>query len=171
VLILPGQAQTRGGESRPEKSRLPPVRRVSLDIPYMKCVPKVGLVGELKVVVESKHAIDFTEGGMPAVLSTPALIGLLERTAREALSACLEPGENSVGIEVELQHLAPTPPGQTVVCLAKVIHAEGSRVCFQLEARDEKEIIARGIHKRQVIRAAAFGRKVAAKQAGGGTLF
>lgn len=130
----------------------------------MKCAPKVGLTAERRFTVEARHAIDFTMDGMPAVLSTPALIGVLEQTAREALATCLEEGENSVGIEVEVRHLAPTPPGQTVICQAKVIHAEGSRVGFQVEARDEKEVIARGFHKRQIIHTAAFAKRVDSKR-------
>ena len=102
---------------------------------------------------------------MPAVLSTPRLIGLFERTAREALETFLEPNERTVGIEIELRHLAPTPLGKSVTCTARVIHAEGAQVTFQIEARDEQEIIARGLHKRAVIRVEDFARRVAGKAA------
>jgi predicted thioesterase len=44
--------------------------------------PKIGTAGQLQFIVEQKHCIDFAADGMPAVLSTPNLIGLLERTAR-----------------------------------------------------------------------------------------
>lgn len=135
-------------------------------MPFMKSVPKVGLTGERRFPVEPQHAIAFTEGSMPAVLSTPCLVGFLETTARIALAECLDEGENSVGIEIEVRHLAPTPPGQTVVCLARVIHVDGSRIAFQLEARDEQEIIARGYHRRQVVRVASFARRVEAKTRG-----
>jgi predicted thioesterase len=67
-------------------------------------------------VVEQKHVIDFATDGMPAVLSTPNLIGLLERTAREALSPLLEANERTVGMEIEVRHLAPTPLGAKVTC-------------------------------------------------------
>jgi fluoroacetyl-CoA thioesterase len=133
----------------------------------MKNVPKIGLAGERRFPVESQHAIAFTEGGMPAVLSTPSLIGFLEATARLALAVCLDDGENSVGIEIEVRHLAPTPTGQTVLCLARVIHVDGSRIAFQLEARDEQEVIARGYHRRQVVRVASFAKRVKAKTTGG----
>lgn len=72
----------------------------------MKSVPKIGTAGELQIIVEQKHAIDFATDGMPAVLSTPNLIGLLERTARKALDPFLEADERSVGVEIELrQHM------------------------------------------------------------------
>src|SRR5689334_11552544 len=73
----------------------------SLSHRAMKARPHPGLTGELQFVVETKHAIDFAEGGMPAVLSTPNLIGLLERTARMALAPLLEANERTVGIEIE----------------------------------------------------------------------
>lgn len=130
----------------------------------MKSIPKVGTVHEISFVVEPKHAIEFAgEGGMPAVLSTPNLIGILERTARQALLPHQEQNERSVGIEVELRHLAPTPVGKNVTCTARVVRAEGREVAFHIEARDEKEIIARGSHRRHVIRIDRFAKRVQQK--------
>ena len=131
----------------------------------MKSRPRIGTVGELKFVVEERHVIDFANDGMPAVLSTPNLIGLLERTAREALQPFLEPNERTVGVEIDIRHLAPTPLGQTVTCTARVIQAEDSSVTLQIEARDEHEMIARGVHKRAVVRVESFARRVARKAA------
>src|SRR6185503_7291148 len=118
----------------------------------MKERPKIGTAGELRFKIEAKHVIDFATDGMPAVLSTPNLIALLERTAREALDPFLEPGERTVGMEIDLRHLAPTPLGATVTCLARVVAVEGAAITFHVEARDEHEVIARGLHKRGVIR-------------------
>jgi predicted thioesterase len=126
----------------------------------MKSLPKIGTTGELQFVVEQKHAIDFATDGMPAVLSTPNLIGLLERTARKVLEPFLEQDERSVGVEIELRHLAPTPIGQQVTCIARVIHVDGTKIGFQIEARDQRELIARGLHKRAVIRVQAFANQV-----------
>lgn len=122
--------------------------------------PRVGTTGELQFVVESKHCIDFATDGMPAVLSTPNLIGLLERTARQAIASFLQTDERSVGVEIELRHFAPTPLGQQVTCTARVIHVEGKQVSFQVEARDAQELIARGVHKRAVVRIESFARRV-----------
>jgi len=129
----------------------------------MKTRPKVGTMGELTVRIESKHAIDFTEGGMPAVLSTPNLIGFLERTARETIAYCLDEDERSVGTEIEIRHLGPTPVGQSVHCIARVVHAEGRDITFHVEARDECEVIARGLHKRHVVRVDRFAKRVREK--------
>lgn len=129
----------------------------------MKSHPNIGLTGELAFKVEPQHAIDFSGGGMPAVLSTPNLIGFLERTAREAMAGCLDDDERSVGTEIELKHLAPTPIGHTVRCTARVIHVEDREVMFQIEARDDRELIARGLHQRTVIRVDRFAQRVQEK--------
>lgn len=126
----------------------------------MKSPPKIGTVGELQFVVEQKHVIDFAMDGMPAVLSTPNLIGLLERTARKAIEPFLELDERSVGIEIELRHLAPTPLGREVTCTARVVHLDGRKIDFQIEARDSGGIIARGVHKRAVVHVQSFANQV-----------
>ena len=129
----------------------------------MKSVPRIGATGELQFVVEQKHVIDFATDGMPAVLSTPNLIGWLERTARETLAPLLESDERTVGAEIDLRHFAPTPLGQRVTCSARVILAEGREITFQIEARDQHELVARGLHKRAVIRVESFARRVQRK--------
>ena len=131
----------------------------------MKSRPPTGTLGELHFVVGAEHVIDFATDGMPAVLSTPRLIGLIERTARESLYPFLDPEERSVGLEIELRHLAPTPLGVPVTCTTRVIQAAGTQIMFQVEARDATELIARGLHKRAVIHVGNFSRRAAAKAA------
>lgn len=133
----------------------------------MKGSPRVGMTGELRFVVEACHAIDFAQDGMPAVLSTPWLIWFLEHAAREAVLPLLGSGESTVGVYMELRHSAPTPVGQAVRCRARVVHAEGTTIAFQLEAHDAHELIARGFHRLQVIRVERFARRVHRKAAPG----
>lgn len=133
----------------------------------MKSRPKTGLTGEFRFTVEAKHCIEFATDGMPAVFSTPQMVALLERTAREAVAPHLESNERTVGVEIEIRHLAPTPPGSMVTLTARVIHSEGPYISFHLEARDEVEILARGTHKRAVIRVESFARRVSRKRVGG----
>lgn len=129
----------------------------------MKSHPKISTTGEFSFVVGPEHAITFAGDGMPAVLSTPNLIGLIERTARESLESYLEADERTVGVEIELRHLAPTPLGAKVTIATRVIHTDGREISFQVEARDGKELIARGTHKRAVIRVGSFTRRVQSK--------
>ena len=129
----------------------------------MKAAPKIGTTGETTFVVEPQHCIEFATDGMPAVLSTPNLIGVLERTARQAIAPYLAADERSVGIELELRHLAPTPLAARVTVRVRVIQAEGRQVTFQVEAHDEHELILRGVHKRALIRTESFTKRVKAK--------
>ena len=127
----------------------------------MKSAPRIGTTQEMSFAVEAKHAIEFAgDGGMPAVLSTPNLVQFLERTARRALMPFQEETERSVGIEIELRHLAATPVGKTVICMARIVHVEGREVAFHIEARDDQELIARGTHRRHVVRIDRFARGV-----------
>jgi predicted thioesterase len=129
----------------------------------MKSKPRIGTTGEFSFVVGSEHAIDFATDGMPAVLSTPKLIGLIERTARESMYPFLETNERTVGAELEIRHLAPTPLGSRVTIVTRVIQVEERTMDFQFEVRDEREMIARGLHKRAVITVESFARRVAKK--------
>lgn len=129
----------------------------------MKSAPKTGTTGETTFVVEEKHCIEFATDGMPAVLSTPNLIGILERTARHAIAPFLAEDERSVGIEIELRHLAPSPLGAKVTATARVIGHSGRFVDFQIEARDGQELLARGVHKRAVVRTGSFSHRVKGK--------
>ncbi len=129
----------------------------------MKGSVKIGTVGEVAFVVDDSHLIDFAHDGMPRILCTPWLIWFLEHAARNAMLPLLETGESTVGVVVDVEHIAATPLGAEVVCLARVIYADGSLISFQLEARDEHEQIARGTHKLRVIDAARLARKVQEK--------
>jgi fluoroacetyl-CoA thioesterase len=130
----------------------------------MKSSPRVGTAGEFHFIVEPQYVIDFASDGMPAVLSTPKLIGLIERTARETLVPFLESDERTVGTEIDLRHVAPTPQGQKVTIMVRVVHAVDRAITFQVEVRDEQEVIARGLHKRAIIRIASFARRVDGKR-------
>ena len=129
----------------------------------MKSRPRPGQAAKIRFVVEAKHIIDFAEEGMPAVLATPWLIWFMEHTAREAMLPHLEPTESTVGTLVDIEHLAPTPLGQAVNCRAQVLRSEGSQFLFKLEAFDEQEKIANGLHKLNVIDKARFAGRVARK--------
>ena len=129
----------------------------------MKSRPRIGETGELAIPTDMKHAVEFAGDGMPAVVSTPNIIQFLERTARHALAPHLEADERSVGIEIDIRHLAPTPVGQTIHCTARVMAIDGSKISFQIEARDQHEVIVRGLHKRAVIRTESFTKRVNAK--------
>ena len=121
---------------------------------------KIGTIGSQTFVVSAQHAIDFADDQMPAVLSTPWLIWFLEHAARVAVLPVLEPGESTVGVIIEVRHLAATPIGEQVTCTARVVHQDKSLISFQLEAADEHDVICRGFHKLRVIKVERFAARL-----------
>ncbi|MCC6355736.1 MAG: thioesterase family protein [Verrucomicrobiae bacterium] len=121
--------------------------------------PRAGAIATSTFVVDASHTIDFGPP-VPPVLSTPSLIWHLEHAAIEALKPFLAPGEISLGIAIDLQHLAPSPVGTSVTCTARIVRAEGTRILFQLDARDGNALIARGIHRRAIASAETFAKRL-----------
>ena len=132
----------------------------------MRGIARTGTLGEEQFVVDEQHVIDFAHDGMPQILCTPWLIWFLEQTALELMLPFLEEGEITVGTQVDVEHLAPTPCGDTVTCRARVVHADGPTVTFQVEAIDRHEMISKGLHKRRVVSAARLGARVTKKAQG-----
>ncbi len=94
-----------------------------------------------------------TLGGVPqaTVFSTPSMIMLMEQSAREALRPFLEEGEESVGVEVQVEHTGAAVLGSTVRGVAKVVEIDGRRVGFEVRAYVGDREIGRGAHRRAVI--------------------
>src|SRR5215469_2640423 len=118
----------------------------------MKPGLKVGDTGELTWIVDPTMTI--TLGGVPqaTVFSTPSMIMLMERSAREALRPFLEDGEESVGVEVQVEHTGAAVLGATVRGVAKVVDMDGRRVGFEVWAYVDGREIGRGRHRRAVIK-------------------
>jgi predicted thioesterase len=117
----------------------------------MKTTPRVGREHEKTWTVDASKSIDLAPAKLPAVLATPWLIWFLEVTSLELVQPQLDDDELTVGVEVEIEHLAPTPVGEEVTCRARLVHADGPLLSFHVEARDRHELIARGLHKRRVV--------------------
>lgn len=132
----------------------------------MQTPPKTGTTHTKTYVVSEKYAVDFAIPELPPVLSTPSAILFLERTSLELMKPYLEEGELTVGVQVDIEHLAPSPLGSEIVCTSRVIQCDGPVITFQVEARDAVDTIAKGLHKRRVVNAARLGDRVR-KKAGG----
>jgi fluoroacetyl-CoA thioesterase len=92
-----------------------------------------------------------TERGGRYLLSTPSLVLLIERAAIEAVTPFLAEGETTVGTEVNVRHLAPTPEGATVRVKAIVRERDGRRFRLEAEAFDELDQIGVADHERFVV--------------------
>ncbi|PKN85674.1 MAG: hypothetical protein CVU46_10210 [Chloroflexi bacterium HGW-Chloroflexi-8] len=112
-----------------------------------------GLVGELEIIVSEKDtaAAIGEQFGLPAVLSTPQIVNLMETAAYTAMAPYLKEGQSSVGASINIKHLAATPIGMKVRFRAEVTAVEGRRLTFKVEAWDEVEKVAEGEHGRFII--------------------
>jgi predicted thioesterase len=95
--------------------------------------------------------------GVPPVISTPAMIGLMEATCVEFLNHSMDPGEQTVGFHVDVRHLAPTPIGQKVTVKIALREVKDRRFTFAVEAVNEQGTkIGEGVHRRALIKIAQF---------------
>lgn len=123
-----------------------------------------GLVGEAQTVVVPENTAWHMGSGVVAVFATPAMIALMEQAAVQAVTPHLPPGWQTVGVHVDVQHLAATPLGLTVTARAELLEVEGRRLTFHITAHDGQELIGEGTHRRALIDLARFQARVAAKQ-------
>lgn len=100
-------------------------------------------------------AVALHSGEVP-VLATPRLIALCEQATLDALGSCLPEGQTTVGTQVQLDHLAPTPVGQKVTAEATLKKVEGRRLTFRVSARDERGLVAAGKVTRVVVEVTKF---------------
>lgn len=128
----------------------------------MKPSLAAGLTDERRVRIDRERTIDFM-GDACRVYATPMLVRDVEVAARELLLRHLDPGEDSVGTRVELDHLAPTLAGMDVDIRLAIAAVDGRAVTFDVTASDGVEPVARGLHKRYVVDVAATGARLAAK--------
>jgi len=98
----------------------------------------VGLTGTLERIVEDQHC---TVRGEYAVFSTPAMVSLLEEAADRTMRPHLAPGQDSVGVRVDVRHLAATPKGMKVRATATVREIDRRRVTFDVVIEDELSLI------------------------------
>ena len=124
-----------------------------------------GATAEARHRVVTADLVSSHRAGMPPVLCTPSLLHVMESAAWQSIQPHLDPGEVSVGVGFEFQHLAPTPCGDTVVATARVTAVEGTQITLDFEARDGHELIARGKHVRAVIDVKRFQDRLKKKTA------
>jgi fluoroacetyl-CoA thioesterase len=89
--------------------------------------------------------------GSLAVYATPAMVAFIEETARKLCDEHLPPGQTTVGAEIHVRHLAPTPAGRQIFLDLEISAVEGRRVFFKARLRDEWEAVGEAEHTRVVI--------------------
>ncbi|MCS6843078.1 MAG: thioesterase family protein [Caldilineales bacterium] len=122
-----------------------------------------GLHGVAEAVVSEATTAQAMGSGLVPVFATPAVVALVERAAVAAVGPALAPGQTTVGVHVDLRHLAATPVGMAVRGEATLTAVEGRRLTFAVAAYDEVEKIAEGTHQRVLVDEARFMAGVAKK--------
>lgn len=123
----------------------------------------VGMKGQAANLVEREDTAYEVGSGSLLVYATPCMVALMEGAACEAIAEAMPEDKTSVGIELNISHLAATPVGLEVSATAEVTAVDGNIITFRLEAFDEKGKIGEGIHKRAVVTTQRFLDKVYAK--------
>lgn len=100
---------------------------------------------------------------MPRVFATGYLVGLMEWACIEAMAPHLDEGEGSVGIVVNVTHEAATPPGMEVTVHVKCTKVDGQKTSWEIEARDELDLIGRGTHERFTVDFERFNARLSKK--------
>jgi fluoroacetyl-CoA thioesterase len=124
---------------------------------------QAGMTREDVFKVESEHSAAHVGSGSARVLATPWMIAFMERTARDLLGEVLPAGYSSVGVHVDVRHLAPSPIGSRVRSRVEVTAVQGVKVDFTVRLWDEQELVGEGTHQRVVIEEERFLRRVAGK--------
>lgn len=130
----------------------------------MKPSLRVGLSRTSRIAVDRERTISFM-GEEGRVYGTPYLVRDIEQTCRDLLREHSDAGEDSVGMEVSVQHLAPTLLGMDVEISVAVTAVEGRKVSFDVSAKDELEAICAGKHSRFVVDVAKTHERLKAKAA------
>lgn len=124
---------------------------------------KVGLKGEASAVVTDENTAIAYGSGSVSVFATPAMIGLMEKAALSSVDPVLEEGSSTVGMKLNVEHLAATPKGMKVIATSELVEIDGRRLVFKVEARDEKELVGRGTHERFIVPLEKFISRAEAK--------
>ncbi len=117
---------------------------------------EIGLEATVERTVTHDDTATMLGSGDVGVLGTPAVVALCELAAVHAVTGKLGPNETTVGVHVDIEHLAPTLPGTHVKAHARVGGVEGRRISFRIEASDPAGVIARGTHVRVRVDRKAF---------------
>ena len=123
----------------------------------------VGIKGKQSVEVVEANTAKSVGSGLLPVFATPAMAALMEKTASESVAEYLGEGEGTVGISLNIRHLAATPIGMTVTCESELVEIDRKRLVFALKVSDGKDIIGDGTHERFVINNERFMEKAKAK--------
>lgn len=124
---------------------------------------ETGIIGKEELIVNETNTAEALGSGSLAVFATPAMIALMEKTARLSVAPFLEDGQSTVGTLVNVKHLSASPVGMKITCRTELKEIDRRRLVFHVECSDEAGIIGEGEHERFIIDEAKFMAKTEAK--------
>ena len=130
----------------------------------MKPSLQPGLTSVKRIPIDRDRTISFM-GEDARVYATPRLISDIEFTCRDLILQHADPGEDSVGTEVAVKHLAPTLAGSTVEISVRITAVDGRKIAFEVSARDELDTVSAGTHGRFVVKVTRTKERLKAKAA------
>ena len=133
----------------------------------MRSSLKAGLSFTKKIAIDEARCIGFM-GREGMVYATPKMVSDVEYACRDWLLEHLDPGEDSVGTHVSIDHLAATPLGLEVALEVRIAEVDRHKVTFAFSVKDPVEPCGRGIHVRFVVESAKTRERLAAKRAKAG---
>ncbi len=146
---------------RAGKAALKGPRKAAMIPPEQR--PRIGLEATIERVVLFEHTIRHFNPNLPAVFSTPSMIGLMEHASVQAVMPELPPGAITVGTRIEVDHLKAVPPGATVRASAKLVEYRGRFLVFDVEARSGEHVIGRGRVFRAIVEPATHHERAQAR--------
>jgi predicted thioesterase len=126
---------------------------------------KPGRTGTAGLVVGEEHTAARIGSGRAPVLATPMLVALMERAAVACVEAALPAGQESLGVHIDVEHIAPTPIAMSVTATAELTEVSGRTLTFRIDARDDGGVVGRARHMRVVVDSKRFRAKALAKSA------
>ncbi|MVV52313.1 LysR family transcriptional regulator [Pseudomonas sp. PB120] len=121
-----------------------------------------GTSTERQLIVDRERTISFL-GEDLRIYATPRLVDDIEQTCLDYLLGFLDDGENTVGAAVDIRHVGATLLGMSVSIVATVTRIDGRSVTFNVEVRDDVELVATAAHTRVVVNVAKLRSRVQAK--------
>ena len=92
-----------------------------------------GIKGQEEITVNENNTAEALGSGSLAVFATPAMIALMEKTARLSVAPYLEEGQSTVGTLVNIKHLSASPVGMTITCKTELVDIDRRRLVFHVE--------------------------------------
>lgn len=129
---------------------------------------EIGLTLIRTHLIRSEHAARHVGTGEVDVLSTPAMITFMEKTARQCVESKLPKGDITVGTRVDIRHLGSVPIGENLKVTAQLLEVTERRLTFRVEAEWRNEVIGKGQHERFIVNKERFLQKLNARAEGEG---